>query len=219
MMNDDRRLVKVGERTSTLSLAVKIVDTVTGQPPTETPQVRIEGFDAKPIENPSGYRLFLDLDRQPDRDLVTVHVDAGEQYQYESREVDLSDRDPSRPLRIDLAPAAPYKFLPGSTLVRGHVLDADNNRVDGAYVSIRGLDTSTETDGSGEFVLAIREDDTLEAEREDGEGGGNILKVDGDDPALEIRKSMRSDPITSVTLDGDDAIEEGAVTTLTVVIE
>lgn len=217
-MNDERQSINVGERTSTLSLAVKVIDTVTGRPPTGKPRVRIEGIDAKPIENPSGYRLFLDLDRQPDRDPVTVHVDAGKRYRHGSREVDLSDWDPVRPLRIDLAPAVPYEFPPGSTLVRGHVLDGDDTGVDGAHVSIRGLDTSTETDEDGEFVLVFRKDDALEAER-DGEGGRKILKVDGDDPTLEIRKSRRSDPIMSVTLDGDDAIEEGAVTTRTVVIE
>lgn len=172
--------MKIGERTTVLSLAVTVVDAVTGRPPTGTPHVRIERTDSNPVEKPGGYYLFLDL--EPIDELVSVSVDGGERYLNESREVNLSDRDLREPFEIELSPAVSYEFPAASTAVRGHVLDADGSEVDGAHVSIRGIDRSVETDETGEFALFL---------------GGNDA------------------------LDGNEypAVEEGAVTVLTVVVE
>lgn len=218
-MSDELNEVKVGERTTTLSLAVKLVDAVTGRPPVGNPRVRIEGIDSEPVENPSGYHLFFDLD--PVDDLVSVNVDAGKRYQDESCEVDLSDRDLREPLEIELLPVASYEFPAGSTVVRGHVLDADGNEVDGAHVSIRGLDSSTETGETGEFALFLGGNDALDVEGGNGEERKKVVKVDGGDPTIEIRESNGSDPITSVPLDGNEypAVEEGTINTLTIVVE
>lgn len=218
-MSDKPRKVKVGERASTLSLAVKLVDAVTGRRPAGNPRVRIEGSDAKPAQNLSGYHLFVDF--EPVDDPVTVHVDTGERYQDQSREVDLSDRDPSRHVEIELAPAVSYPFPAASTLVRGHVLNGDGAGVDGASLSVRSLDHSIETDATGEFVLFFGGDGELEFVRDEGEEGGKRVKVDGSDPVIEIRKPSDSDPILSATLDGDEypAVEEGSVSTLNIVID
>ena len=218
-MSKERNEVKVGERVTTLSLAVRLVDAVTGESPGGTPRVHIEDVAAEPVETPSGYHLFLDLD--PVDGTVTLHVDAGERYQDERRDVDLSDRDSCQPLEVELLPAASYDFPAGTTLVRGHVRDSDGNGVGGVHLSIRGLDSSIETDETGEFSLFFGGNDALDVDREGGEGRTKVVKVDGSDPTIEIRKSGDSDPVLSVTLDRDEypAAKAGAVTTLDIVIE
>ena len=216
-MSDGLPEVKVNEHTTALSLAVKLVDTVTGRPPAGNPRVRIEGIESEPVENRSDYHLFLDLD--PIDDPVTVYVDGGERYLDESREVDLPDWDVRQPLEIGLLPAASYEFPAGSTVVRGHVLDVDGNGLDGVHLSIRGLNGAIETDETGEFAFFLGRNAALDVAREEGETGRKVVKVDGDDPTIEIRESQGADPIMSVTLDGQGhpAAEEGVVNTITIV--
>ena len=129
-MSERDDAVAAGTTTTRLSLAVKLVDAFTGGRPAGTPRVSLADVDADPIEKPSGYRVFLDLDAGP----VTVDVDGGEPYLDARREdvdaVDLSDPDtdldPSDPdtlpvTTVELLPAPPYRFPAGATLVRGHV--------------------------------------------------------------------------------------------------
>ncbi len=213
-MSDELTAVNVGERVTTLLLAVKLLDTVTGDPPTGNPRVRLGRSDAKPIVKPNGYYLFLA--HEPIDDSIRVNVDAGERYQNESIEVDLSARDPRDPLEIELSPTASYEFPTGTTAVRGHILDGDGCQMDGAHVSTRNLERAIETDETGEFALFFGRSSEITAERTD--DGVRVVSVDGEYPTIEVRESEASDRLTSVTLDGTDypRVVEGAVTTFTI---
>lgn len=180
--------LRVGQWARRLSLAVKLVDAVTGGRPVGDPTVRIDGVDAEPVENPSGYRVFSDLPA----DTATLVVDGGDPYVDVARPdvavVDLAapgtDVDPTDPESlpvetVELQPAPAYRFPAGTTRVRGHVRDAQGNPVDGATVSVRHLDRAMATGPDGEFVLFFdpSADDDVSVS-----GGG--VEVTGSDPTL-----------------------------------
>lgn len=156
--------LRVGKWARRLSLAVKLEDAVTGGPPVGDPAVRIDGTDAEPVVNPSGYRVFTDLPAET----ATLVVEGGEAHLDAERSgvevVDMTapgtDVDPADPESLPvetvaLQPAPAYRFPAGTTRVRGHVLDASDAPVAGATVSIRHLDRSMETGPRGEFVLFL----------------------------------------------------------------
>lgn len=208
----DGRYVEAGERTTRVSLAIKLVDAVTGKRPVGSPTVRVGNSDADPVVTPSGYRVFLDLDPGT----VSVTVDGGTRYLDTRRDsvsvVDVSapdtDVDPSDPAtlpvaEVSLLPSPAYQFPPGTTRVRGHVSDSGGDPVSGAAVSIRGLDYTSETNASGEFALFVPD---VTADDVVAEGGRKLVQVEGDDPVIEVEH-----PSLGTTSDAV-AVEEGALT-------
>lgn len=107
---------------------------------------------------------------------------------------------------IRLRPSPAYRFPPGSTLVRGQVLDPEGTRLDGVTLTVDGLGTSTRTTRGGEFVLAATKL-TAESVSDDGH-----VVIDGERPRVEVRHERdETDPATSWgTADLPVTIEEGA---------
>lgn len=209
--------MSLGSVSTTLSLAVQLVDRYTGGLPLGDPEVRIENRDVEPVRNPSGYRVFLDLEPGT----VTVVVDGGRYYADERvtgvDAVDPTDPatsvDPADPAtlpleRIELAPAPPYRFPSTATLVRGAVRDPAGKGLPGATVSITDVDRDVRTDPNGEFVLflapATDEDVTVDDE---------AVRVKGAPPVLTA--SHPDQGSTSDTLEdskGRSVVREGELT-------
>lgn len=211
-MSDGPRGTRLGGFATTVSLVVDLVDGFTGRGPLGDPRVALEGSDATPIRNPSGYRVFTGLPAGP----VTVVVDGGERYLDERRTgvgaIDLSDPgtdvDPSDPstlplVRIELAPSPAYRFPAGSTRVRGSVSDPDGDPVAGADLSVRDHGASTRTDANGEFVLFFADVTGADVRTA---GDRTLITVDGGDPTIDVDHPGLG--TTSATV----AVEEGTLT-------
>lgn len=170
-------LVKIGEQTTRLTLAVKLTDTFTQGRPTTDLRVSADGIDVTPVENPSRYHLFLDLPDDP----ITVAVDGSDRYLDVKETLDPTTLDPPA-VNLEVPPSPAYRFPPSATLLRGVVLDAADDPVEDATVSIRHTDRETTTNEDGEFVLFftnITADDVVRTN-----DGRQLVKVDGDDPEL-----------------------------------
>ena len=138
--------------TTRLAVAVWLVDDFTGKSPIGSVEVLLEGLILKPVKNSSGYYLFLDLPGGEYQ--VRVKSDY---YFDENETVILATLDPSNPVvEITLKPKPSYPFFPGTTLIRGRVLDADGNPVLGAQVEVRGKGITNQTTEKGELVLYFK---------------------------------------------------------------
>ena len=188
--------VAAGEHTTVLSLAVRLVDVVTGDRPLGSPSVGVvvpgSGLLQPTAVNDSGYWLFLDADLPPDP--LDLAIGGGDHYADDRIEV-------SRPVgaapavRVELAPAPQYSFGRGATLVRGAVVDAAGNGVGDAVVTVQGLDRRTRTNGNGEFVLFLGD----QAVDEDPVTGDRWIVVDDADPVVEVDHDL-GDRSASVTV-------------------
>jgi len=235
-MSDRRHYEPSDEPTTTLSLAVRLVDVYTGGQPTGTPRVRIDGVDATPVKTRSGYHVFLDL--VPDT--VTVAVDGGEQY-LDTRRNDVplydptdpdTDLDPSDPetlpvVELPLKPSPAYQFQAGATRLRGRVLGPNGDPVDGAEVTLRVRDRSARgTNGSaGNDRTATDTEDSSLIERSTlTTASGEFVLCLGvaDSPAVADATSKLEGPDGEPTVEVVDAtfgrlsttvpVEEGALT-------
>ncbi|GCF15391.1 hypothetical protein Harman_33260 [Haloarcula mannanilytica] len=150
---------------TTLSFAIDLVDPVTGTRPWKDVTVSLTDVPADPVTNPSGFRLFFEVETNP----VTVAVDGGDHFFDQQISVDhgglhTGDEPPDPPVKeIRLTPTPAYQFTPGTTLLRGVVSDNPLPSGDGvgdATVSLADVPTENEsveaptTDG-GEYVLRI----------------------------------------------------------------
>jgi hypothetical protein len=176
-------------RDTSLGFAVRLVDAFTGDGPTGDVRVALADVDATPVENPSGYHVFLELPVET----VTLVVDGGDRYFDETRRVVLSDEesatadagdgdpptvvlpDRSTPAVVELTPTPAYGFPATATTVRGHVEDANGDPVEGATVRLREFDPVTRTTATGEFALFV----PVTAEDVVREGDAKHVRVDG----------------------------------------
>lgn len=153
---------RVGELTTSLSFAVELVDAYTGGRPSGSQTVALADQSVTAVENPSGYHLFLDLGADP----VDVVVDGGDRYFDErvtvshsgaapdgSSAVEVTDR--STPVEIDLTPTPAFQFSPGTTTIRGTVVDEADSAVPDAAVSLDGFAPMARTTAAGEFALLV----------------------------------------------------------------
>ena len=153
---------RVGELTTSLSFAVELVDAYTGGRPAGSPTVALADQPVVALENPSGYHLFLDLTADP----VDVVVDGGDRYFDErltvyhstpmpadASGVEVTDR--STPVEIELTPTPAFQFSPGTTTIRGTVVDGTGAVVPDATVSLDGFTPTARTTGTGEFALLV----------------------------------------------------------------
>ncbi|MEF8851053.1 MAG: hypothetical protein V5A28_01355 [Haloarculaceae archaeon] len=215
----------VSHRETELAFAVRLTDGFTGERPAGA-TLSLDPVDASPVTNRSGYRVFLDLDA----DAVTLAVDGGDRYVDERRRVVLSGdddaaddtdadagesdvpthvvTDPADPLELELSPTPAYAFPSSTTVVRGHVEDADGDPVAGASVTLREFDPVVETTGTGEFALwvpvsaehVVRRDDrdVVVVDQLASDGGAALADGDGTDPTLVVSHPDRgetSEPI------------------------
>lgn len=162
---DWERATNVGTLRTTLSFAVEVVDPVTGTRAGDDVTVSLTDAPADPVTNPSGFRLFFEVERDP----VTLAVDGGDRFFDDETNVDhgglhTGDEPPDPPVeRVVLTPTPAYEFAPGTTLLRGVVTDGplpDGEGVGDATVSLAEVPSEDEsveaptTDG-GEYVLPI----------------------------------------------------------------
>lgn len=162
---DWEQATRLGTLRTTLSFAVAVVDPVTGRRAGDDVTVSLSDSPADPVTNPSGFRLFFEVETDP----VTVAVDGGDRFYDEATTVDhgglhTGDEPPDPPVeQVVLTPRPAYEFASGTTLLRGVVTDGplpDGEGVGGATVSVADVPTENEsveaptTDG-GEYVLPI----------------------------------------------------------------
>lgn len=152
-MSRDERRELAAVRETTVSLAVRLTDRFTGGRPVGSPGVSVAGYDAAAVENPSGYRVFLDLpETLPEP--VAVTVDGTARYESVREAVDLSERrreweeNGVEPLvDLELTPTPAYDFPAGTTLVRGQLWGAAGAPVSGATIALTGRPSDSD-DGS-----------------------------------------------------------------------
>ncbi len=226
-MSDRSVAAEFGRQTARLSLAVRLVDRFTARTPRSDPRVRLEGRNATPVENPSGYHVFLDLDAGTG----TLRVEGGTKYVdrrvTDVDVIDLSDPgttvDPSDPdtlplETVALAPSPAYRFPAGTTLVRGVVSGPSGDPLPNARLVVKDGDAVTRTeggpvtrtDGNGEFVLffdPVTADDVVEID------GRTVVELDGGAPTVDVTHPDHGTKTVSLEDDdGDSVVEEGAVT-------
>ena len=167
--------------TTNLSLAVGLTDDYSEGRITGDVDVSLKDQDTRPIVNPSGYYLFLNLTESNQ----TVLIDGGEYYfDYEMDDVDLDELNELCPVvNITLKPTPSYPFPSSATLIRGCVLDSQNNGILGAALTVKHTDIKTETTARGEFVVYFRGMKEYEVVIE---GKKKLLKIKGKNPVLII---------------------------------
>jgi hypothetical protein len=193
-MTDREAPRTVEQRGRSLAFAVRLVDAFTGDQPRDGVTVETDRSDVTPVRNASGYVCFLDVDA----DAVTMTIDGGDRYVDERRRVRLDEEaddgtpggdrasadadppvsvvsDPSEPVVVELSPTPAYGFPDTTTVVRGHVMDEDEEPVGGARVSLREFDPVVETTASGEYALWVPVNATHVRSRED----RSVVVVDG----------------------------------------
>lgn len=149
----DREATKVESFTTELSVAVELVDSLTGEPPVGRPTVRVTNADDDVERTPSGYYVLVDLPSDPATIEVTVESEA---YLEETDSITHGSLPADEPLyEIELVPGPAYPFGGGETLVRGVVEDGDEP-VAGAEVAYVEGSATTRTNETGEYVLPIR---------------------------------------------------------------
>lgn len=226
-MSDPSEVVEFGRQTSRLSLAVRLVDRFTARTPRSPPRVRLEGRDATPVENPSGYYVFLDLEAG----METLLVEGATNY-IDSRVtgvevIDLGDPgttvDPSDPDTLPLetvylAPSPAYRFPDGTTLVRGTVSGPGGDPLPDARLTVQHGDSVTRTEGgpvtrtdqNGEYVLFF--DPVTTADVVDS-SGRSVIELDGDPPSVVVEHAVHGQTTVSLEDDaGDSIVEEGTLT-------
>ena len=207
---------KVGERKYDLSVAVKLIDIVTGGRPNGEPDVRIETadsgiVDATTIKTRSDYYLFFGIPENVDT--IWIIVEAGDEYHTVSEKKDIAALRSATPreyeVEIQLAPTTAYRFPANRTTIRGHVWDETSGAIDpvdrvpvsDAEVTVADVDPggtiprrdlSMKTTPLGEFVLYFEPftEEYLSGEvngvRLVPDSGERILKINGNDPTIEV---------------------------------
>jgi hypothetical protein len=108
-----------------VSLAVWLIDEVTGQKPTLDVTVRLKGVAQKPVRNPSGYYCFTDLVDGEYTLVVQADPARSDWFVAAIQDITLPRPDHLVPVaEIILKPTPSYPFLHHMTLVRGVVIDS-----------------------------------------------------------------------------------------------
>ena len=209
----------IDERTTKLSMAVKLVDAVTGDRPRQEwpsqlgskpsqdnsqnrpyPRVTLQGIDEEPVKNPSGYSLFLNVDRE---EITTASIDGGTWYLDQH---DVSLPAPSEPPTKDvmLLPSSAYQLSANHSFIYGRLQNADSEPISGAWVRIRDVGKSTTTREDGTYFLRVA-GDTVVREGDETEST-NVLHIQGEAPSIVVRHDDLPQKSAEVTLPERSAI-------------
>jgi hypothetical protein len=110
-----------------VSLAVWLIDEVTGQKPTLDVTVRLKGVTQKPVRNPSGYYCFTDLADGEYTLVVQADPVRSDWFVAAAESITLPRPDHLEPvIEIILQPKPSYPFPMHMTLVRGFVIDSSD---------------------------------------------------------------------------------------------
>lgn len=115
-------------------------------------QISLAGGEAAPVMNRSGHYCFVDL---PAGDYTVV---TSAKY-YLDQEVAIATAllDPKSPaIAIDLEPSLAYPFPPGTTLLKGRIVDPAGGVVSGAQVEIQSFGRRFVSDKHGMFLFYFK---------------------------------------------------------------
>jgi hypothetical protein len=166
-------------RKSVLSLAVYLIDEYSGGPAAGNVGVSLKELDKRPIKNPSGYFLFLDIEEGR----YTIQANGGEFYFDIEKTVTLQELK-STVVDITFKPTPSYKFPGRATLIRGVVMDKSGNGIAGAKVKVRRTEITTYTTKKGEFAVYFKGLKKGEVKTKDGK---KLLRIKGKKAGLEIK--------------------------------
>lgn len=155
---------------STLSLALLIKDDYSKRVITSGIQVFLKGENrVKPIINASGYYCFLQLGDGTVNIVVEPNLGKSGVFFKHEQAIDLSELDAKDPSReILLIPKPNYLFPKQATLIRGRIVNVNNEGIEDALIKAvyvteqnnNGTETEnlaeTRSDQQGEFVLALK---------------------------------------------------------------
>ena len=205
-MTADGDRLALGSVGTHLSLAVELTDAYTGGRPVEPIRVSLVDRNETFRRSPAGYHVLCDLPE--DVESVRIAVDAAA-YLPEERTVDLAALDELSPVEsIVLLPAPNYAFGAGATLVRGRVVDADDDPVPDASVTIDGRADETRCDYRGEFAIWF--DDLARSEVRTTVENERFVDIDGADPRVRAHRPDGSTATERL------AVELGATVSTTV---
>lgn len=193
MTEDGRK--KLGSVTTELALAVELVDVYTGGPVLGDARVSLVGDDHVFRQGPSRYYVLQDIPTVPDP--VTIAVQSSG-YLDETVSKGHDELDDTEPLvTVELTPGPAYDFGSGETVVRGRVLDGEDDAIAGATVSFEDREFETETTERGEFVLWLSD---LETEELEVIGDGRRL-VSPADPGPVVRAERHDGTTTTAPVE------------------
>lgn len=167
-----------------LSLAVRPIDEYSGNWPAGRISLSLkdqEDLERKPVRNLGGYYLFFGLPEGS----FTIQIEGGDWYFDEvKKNVKPSELDEKNPVvTISLIPSPSYPFSHSDTLIRGSLQGLRGESVSKALIRVKDRDISTRTTDKGEFVVYfsnLKKNDIKVI------NGKKLLKINGDNPVLEI---------------------------------
>lgn len=177
----DRDARPVDSFTHECSMAVQLTDSLTEGAPVGDPTLTVTNAEVEPVRNPSGYRVFVDLEDESTTLDLRVESDAYLVAEQSETPSSLPADDPR--VEITLEPGPGYPFGGGETLVRGSVEDGDEP-VAGADVAYVEGEATTRTDGRGDFALPF--EPLPDADIGTDDEGNRALKPGGSDPTIRV---------------------------------
>ena len=176
-----------------VSFAVRLIDDFTTQPSLiGSTEVFITGTGEIATSKPTDYHLFTNLTATN----VTVRIE-NKHYAPKEVAVNIPALEARNPVTVQtLKPSVLYPFPPGSTLVRGIVVDAAQRPIQGAHVSVTGAALANDSGEDGRFVLYWRpldEDDISVVNHR------RLVKV-GNSTTIDLSVSHPSFQTTNVTI-------------------
>jgi len=139
---------------TSLYLAVDLVDDYTDKRPMGNVSIALTNSHTTPIQNLSGYWLFLKSHDSENYNTNSSIVIKSSYYFDLVQPINLADVDPTYPvILISLIPRPNYPFPSHATLIRGMLADNKGKPISNAKISVDSTDITTTSTESGEFVL------------------------------------------------------------------
>ncbi|ELZ32527.1 hypothetical protein C474_06897 [Halogeometricum pallidum JCM 14848] len=198
MPTNERFVERLNTSTVQLSVAVRLTDSYSGNPPLGRVDVELSETRVQPVFSVGGHYLFFDLNEKPEQRTVVISGD--DRYLPASETVTVAALDPLHPVvEVPLTPSPAYPFDPWVTLVRGRVVTETGDPLADAVVTLSGVDSAGRADDRGEFVVALPDLGPNDVVEHDGRRivapGGDPLVATATHPTLDDA----SDP-TEVTV-------------------
>jgi len=157
--NQDKMIISDTLITS-LYLAVDLIDDYTDKRPIGHVSLTMTNSDTNPIQNPSGYWLFLKSHGSENYAGNSRSIVIKSSYYFDLlHSINLeSFDDPKSPIIvISLIPRPNYPFPSHATLLRGMLTNNKGKSIPNAKISVNSTDITTVSTESGEFVLYFKD--------------------------------------------------------------
>ena len=120
---------------TSLLIAVSLVDDYTGNKLKDSIKIKLEGVEENPIQNKSGYWLFLQKNNNTSIDGKTIKIKS-ESYFDLITKIPKFDNPKYPAFEIRLSPLPSYGFPSHATLVRGMITDINKNPISNAIITV-----------------------------------------------------------------------------------